>query len=112
MFATSRAKDLPSSLAAHRRVAVRSELRGHRNSPGRRIGLRLGRGVCSISGTTHSSRTLKAVPVSAVELTSMLPPWANTISRAMKRPRPRLVDGRSWRSDLDFAPCTRGLQMI
>lgn len=38
-------------------------------------------------------RTENTVPSSSVEVTSMVPPCASVISRAMKRPKPKLVDG-------------------
>lgn len=56
-------------------------------------------------------RTVKAVPVSSAEVTSMVPPWAARISRAMNSPRPRLVEGRSCGSDSRLATCTSGLKI-
>ena len=68
------------------------------------------RGASGLCGY-HRESNVNAVPASTVELTSMVPPWASTISRAMYSPRPRLVDGRSWGSVWDFVICTSGLKI-
>ena len=38
-------------------------------------------------------QTENTVPSSSLEVTSIVPPWASVISRAMNRPKPKLVDG-------------------
>ena len=49
---------------------------------------------------------MKVVPSSVDERTSTLPPWAVTISRAMKSPSPMLVGGAV--PARSVGPCTRG----
>src|SRR3954447_2075450 len=85
--------------------------------PGRRV--RSGMLACLLQtffsdqagGEKAGIRSLKAVPSSSDEVTPIVPPWAATISRAMKRPSPRLASPTVGAPAPSTGTCTSGSKM-